>query len=77
MIFYTGAMFPEWHGNALIGGLTSQELVRVVFEGREVADEERIALGARIREVEQGPDGAVYVLTDQDDGNVWRITPAR
>ena len=75
MIFYTGDLFPEWQGDALIGGLSSSELVRVELDGREFVSEERIPLGARIREVEQGPDGAVYVLTDQDDGNVWRIRP--
>lgn len=77
MIFYTGDLFPEWRGSALIGGLTSGGLVRVAVDGREVTGEERIPLGARIRDVEQGPDGAVYVLTDQDDGNVWRLRPLR
>jgi aldose sugar dehydrogenase len=75
MVFYTGDLFPEWRGNALIGGLTTGELVRVVLKNRKVAGEERIPLGARIRDVEQGPDGAVYVLTDQKDGHVWRLRP--
>jgi glucose/arabinose dehydrogenase len=75
MIFYTGDLFPEWQGDALIGGLSGMALIRVGVEGTEAREEERIALGARIREVEQGPDGAVYVLTDQADGNVLRIRP--
>jgi glucose/arabinose dehydrogenase len=73
MVFYTGEMFPAWRGSALIGGLSSNGLVRVALDGAEVAGEERIPLGARIRDVEQAPDGAVYVLTDEDDGNVWRL----
>jgi glucose/arabinose dehydrogenase len=75
MLFYTGALFPEWRGSMLIGGLSSQGLVRLTLDGESVAGEERIALGARIRDVEQAPDGAIYVLTDREDGNVWRLTP--
>jgi glucose/arabinose dehydrogenase len=75
MVFYTGDLFPEWQGDALIGGLSGEALIRVGVDGTKAVEEERIALGARIREVEQGPDGAVYVLTDQADGNVLRIRP--
>jgi aldose sugar dehydrogenase len=74
MVFYQGDMFPEWKQNAFIGGLTHREIVRLVFEGTEVVDEERLKLPARIRDVETAPDGSIYVLTDQDDGNVWRIS---
>lgn len=76
MIFYTGSLFPEWQGSALIGGLSSQGLVRVTINGEQAEEAERISLGARIRDVEQAPDGSVYVLTDQDNGNVWRLRPA-
>lgn len=75
--FYTGDVFPEWRGNLLIGGLTAQGIVRLEIDGQEVTHQERIPLGARIRDVEQAPDGSVYVLTDQDDGNVWRLTPVQ
>lgn len=75
MAFYTADVFPEWSGSAFIGSLTRQGVVRVVLEGGEVTDEEVIPLGARIRDVEAGPDGHLYVLTDQDDGNVWRLAP--
>jgi aldose sugar dehydrogenase len=75
MTFYTGDVFPEWRGSAMIGGLSAQELVRLETDGESVTGEERIPLGARIRDVEQGPDGLVYVLTDEDDGNVWRLAP--
>lgn len=77
MLFYSGSMFPEWQGSALIGGLTAQGIVRVNIAGEQQANEvERISLGARIRDVEQAPDGSVYVLTDQNNGNIWRLSPA-
>jgi aldose sugar dehydrogenase len=76
MAFYTGDVFPGWRGNLLIGGLTSRGVVRLTIDGQRVTAEERIGLGARIRDVRQGPDGAVYVLTDQRDGAIWRLTPA-
>ena len=75
MIFYTGDVFPAWQGNALIGGLVSQGIVRLELDGDSVIGEERIPLGARIRDVEQGPDGFIYVLVDRQDGNVWRLVP--
>lgn len=76
MAFYTGDQFPEWQGSALIGSLSDQSVVRVEIDGEQATEAERIPMeGARIREVEQGPDGNVYVLTDQDDGNVWRLRP--
>jgi len=74
MVFYSGAMFPEWKHNAFIGGLTHREIVRLVFDGTEVIEEERLNLPARIRDVDEAPDGSIYVLTDQGDGNVWRIS---
>ena len=77
MTFYTGEMFPEWRGNILIGGLTSEALVRLTLNGQQVSDEERIDMGARIRDVHQGDDGAVYLLTDDPDGEILRLTPAK
>ena len=74
MIFYKGDMFPEWRNNALIGGLTHHELVRLVFVGTQIIDEDRLSLPARIRDVETAPDGSIYLLTDQDDGKVMRIS---
>jgi glucose/arabinose dehydrogenase len=75
MVFYTGEMFPEWQGSALIGGLSSKGIVRVNIGGSQAEEVERIDLGARIRYVAQAPDGAVYVLTDQSNGNIWRLSP--
>jgi glucose/arabinose dehydrogenase len=76
MAFYTGDLFPAWRGNLLIGGLTAQGIVRLELDGQRVANEERIDLGTRIRDVRQGPDGAVYALTDESDGEILRLTPA-
>jgi glucose/arabinose dehydrogenase len=76
MAFYTGTLFPDWKGNLLIGGLSSRALVRLTLDGERVTGEERIPMDARIRNVRQGPDGAVYLLTDQDDGGILRLTPA-
>lgn len=76
MTFYTGEVFPAWRGNLLIGGLSSQALVRLVLDGQRVTGEEHIPMGARIRDVRQGPDGAVYLLTDQSNGEILRLTPA-
>ncbi|MGD9026404.1 MAG: PQQ-dependent sugar dehydrogenase, partial [Methyloceanibacter sp.] len=61
-------------GDLLIGGLSSQGIVRLRLKGEEVTDEEQISLGARIRNVVQGPDGAVYVLTDESNGKILRLT---
>lgn len=75
MIHYDGDMFPEWQGHFLIGGLSSKALIRVNIEGRELADEEQIDMGARIREVAQAPDGAIILLTDEANGKILRLTP--
>jgi glucose/arabinose dehydrogenase len=75
MAFYTGDMLPQWNGNLLIGGLSSRGIVRVMLDGDEFVGEKRLSLRARIRDVRQGPDGAVYALTDEDDGKLLRITP--
>ncbi len=75
LIFYSGQLFSEWQGNALIGGLSSQSLIRVAIDGDKAREVERIPMGERIREVEQGPDGAIWVLTDGPSGQLWRLTP--
>ncbi len=74
--FYTGDAIPGWKGNLLIGGLTSEAIVRLTLNGEKVTGEERIPMGSRIRDVAQGPDGAVYALTDEDDGRILRLTLA-
>lgn len=76
LIIYDGAMFPDWRGNAFIGGLSSQALVRVKIEGDNAAEAERFDMGQRIREVEQGPDGAIWLLEDGGDGRLLKLEPA-
>jgi glucose/arabinose dehydrogenase len=75
MAFYTGEAFRAWRGNLLVGGLVSRGIVRLTLSGSKVTGEERIGLGARVRDVRQGPDGAVYVLTDESEGKILRLTP--
>lgn len=75
MTFYTADAIPGWKGNLLIAGLTSQGIVRLTLDGDKVVGEEWIGLGDRIRNVAQGPDGAVYALTDKSGGEILRISP--
>ena len=77
MAFYQGDLFPNWQGSALIGGLSARGLVRVAIDGTTAKEVERIPLDARIRDVAQGPDGALYVITDASDGAVLRLAPAK
>jgi glucose/arabinose dehydrogenase len=76
MAFYTGDLFTGWQGDLLVGALRYQLIARLVLDGDSVAHEERIDLGMRIRDVRQGPDGAVYLLTDERNGKVLKLTPA-
>jgi len=76
-IIYTGKMFPDWVGSGFIGGLSSQSLVRVEFSGGGAREAQRFDMGRRIREVEQGPDGALWVLEDERNmsgGRLLRLT---
>ncbi len=77
MAFYTGDLFPGWKGDLFIGGLKNGELVRVDIDNGKPGDDERLLtdLGERIRDVRQGPDGALYVLTDSSDGKLLRLSP--
>lgn len=78
MVVYTGAAFPSWKGNILVGGMASNALVRLVMEHGTVAREERYLgeLHERIRDVQQGPDGLLYVITDSEQGRVLRLRPS-
>ena len=75
--FYDGALLPEWQGDLLAGGLSGQVLVRLDVEGDTIVGEERLFEGqlGRIRDVRVGPDGAVYLLTDADNGMLVRVAP--
>jgi len=77
MLFYTGDKFPEWKNNVFVGGLASQALVRLVLENGAVTREERYLheLHERIRDVQQGPDGYIYVITDNTNGLILRVVP--
>lgn len=78
MAYYTGTAFPEWNGDLFVGALRGQMLVRLDVEDGRVVSEERMlenTLG-RIRDVRQGPDGSLLILTDAGDGALWRLSPA-
>nr|WP_288453258.1 PQQ-dependent sugar dehydrogenase [uncultured Pseudomonas sp.] len=74
-VIYQGERFPGWNGAGLIGGLSSQALVRVAFDGDNAREAERYDMGARIREVEQGPDGSIWLLEDGSGGRLLELQP--
>jgi glucose/arabinose dehydrogenase len=77
MTFYTGSAFPRWKGNLFVGALVGQHLRRIVVRGEEVVEEELLLhrkIG-RIRDVRTGPDGYLYLLTDERNGGVYRLEP--
>jgi glucose/arabinose dehydrogenase len=73
LMIYSGAMFPQWKGDAFIGGLSSQSLVRVDLDRTNASKGDQWKMGARIREVEQGPDGAIWLLEDGGRGSEGRL----
>ena len=80
LVALTGDSFPAWKGNFLAGGLATEQIRRIVFEDGEVVHEERLIQGkaGRVRDLEIGPDGFIYFVTDNGEGNdgLWRIRPA-
>jgi len=77
MVFYTGDDFPDWRGNLFVGALSGRALVRLELDGKTVLHEERLLKGLRkrIRDVRQGPDGRLYLLTDEPNGALLRVDP--
>ena len=77
MTFYSGDRIPEWRGNLFIGSLKFELLVRLELDGDQVVNEERLLVGTfgRIRDVREGPDGLLYLLTDERDGKLIRLEP--
>ena len=75
LIFYNGKMFPQWKGSALVSGLGSKTLNRIVVSGATAKSAERWDVGRRIRDVEVGPDGALWMLEDAKPGGLFRVTP--
>jgi len=79
MAFYTGDVFPHWRGNLFVGALVRTHLARLVLDSEKVVAEEQLltTLGRRIRDVRQGPDGRLWLLTDHDPGQLLRLDVAR
>ncbi len=79
MAFYTGDLFPSWKGSLFVGALAGQMLVRLSVDGETITGEERLLQGLRerIRDVRMGPDGALYLVTDNNAGRVLKVTPAK
>jgi glucose/arabinose dehydrogenase len=79
MTFYTGDLFPEWRGSLFVGSLESTHLARLTLDGERIVGEERLLtdLRERIRDVRQGPDGALYLLTDNSRGRVLKLVPKK
>ena len=77
--FYTGRLFPAWQGDLFVAELVGRTLVRLVLNGERVVAEERLLtdLNTRIRGVNEGPDGALYVMTDGANGKILRLVPKR
>lgn len=73
LMVYGGALFEEWHGNALVAGLSSRAIVRVALDGNEAREVERYDMGERIRSIAEGPDGALWVLEDEREGSGGRM----
>jgi glucose/arabinose dehydrogenase len=79
MAFYTGDLFPDWKGDVFIGGLSTRIVMRLEVDGEKVVKQERMLndLGERIRDVRNGPDGALWLVTDNAKGRILRVTPDR
>ena len=78
MLFYTGRLFPGWRGSLFIGTLAGQHLIRMPTGKNKALGEERLLENTlRFRDVEQGPDGAIYLLTDEADGKILKLVPAQ
>lgn len=75
LIFYNGERFPHWRGDALAGGLSAQALIEIEFDGDEAREAGRYNMGRRIREVEQGPGGFVWLLEDGNRGRLLKLVP--
>ena len=75
-MIYDGDAWPQWKGDAFIGALSGQALIRVDLDGTNATKGDQWDMGARIREVEQGPDGSIWLLEDGDAGRLLQLTPS-
>jgi glucose/arabinose dehydrogenase len=77
LTFYSGKLFPQWNGSALIGGLASVSLTRITFDGKGGATPaERWNIGKQIRDIAVAPDGAIWMVENSGAGGLYRVTPA-
>jgi glucose/arabinose dehydrogenase len=77
LLIYSGKLFPQWKGSGFIGALSGKALVRVTFNGDRAIKADQWDMGARIRFVGEGPDGAIYLLEDGSGARMLRLTPAQ
>ena len=78
LMVYSGKLWPQWRGDIFIGGLSSQSLLRIDVDGTNAAKGDQFAMGTRIREITEGPDGAIWLLSDGQrgaDGKLVKLTP--
>jgi glucose/arabinose dehydrogenase len=76
MTFYTGEEFPDWKGQLVVAGLSSQAIILITLDGDKFEDQQFLKMDARIRDVAQGPDGAIWAVTDGTDGKLIKLTKA-
>ncbi len=77
LLIYSGKLWPQWRGSGFIGALSGEALIRVTLDGDKALKADQWNMGARIRFVGEGPDGAIYLLEDSSPGRLMRLTPAR
>jgi glucose/arabinose dehydrogenase len=78
LMFYKGSVFPQWNGSALISGLSSQAIIRVTFDGKGGATAaQRWDVGKRVRDIEEAPDGSLWMLEDAQPGGLYHLTPKK
>jgi aldose sugar dehydrogenase len=75
LMLYRGKIFPDWQGNLFAGGLVSKSVIRIKIEGNKTIAQETIPVGQRVRDVRQGQDGFIYILTDEQSGQLIRLEP--
>jgi len=77
LIFYDGDAFPDWNGNAFITGLSSMSIMRIVVNGENAVEAQRFVMGRRIRGIEQGPEGNLWIIEDGSEGRLVKLSPRR
>jgi glucose/arabinose dehydrogenase len=75
LMLYRGPIFPDWQGNLFVGGLVSKEVIRIKIENNKAVIQETIPIGQRVRDVREGKDGFIYILTDEQSGQLIRLEP--